>query len=72
MSVPNKRFNVGDIVKHTGEHLRSIGWYTDVPKNGIVRSTNKDGWPRVQWCDEDNEIGTLIYPGCIMLAKNPG
>ena len=71
MSVPNKRFNVGDIVKHTGEHLRSIGWYTDVPKNGIVRSTNKDGWPRVQWCDEDNEIGNADSSGLHNAGEEP-
>ena len=59
-------FSVGQIVKHKAKFLKSIGWYTDVPRNGIVRGFNSLDMPRVQWCDSDDETGVAIHPGNIM------
>ena len=65
------KFKVGDIVKHKGKFLRSIGWYIDVPKNGKVveLSESMHNWPKVQWCD--SEEATLINPVNIMLDGKP-
>ena len=72
------RFGVGDIVKHRASFLKSVGWYTDVPRDGIVRGLSEqlqtDGvpFPRVQWCDRPEDTdGTLINPHNIMPAKSP-
>jgi hypothetical protein len=61
------QYKIGDIVRHTSKFLRSIGWYTDVPKNGKVISLSLEScfkdWPYVQWCDDpENTYGTLINP----------
>ena len=63
-------FKVGDVVKHKAKFLQSIQWYTDVPKDGIVRGHNNSGYPKVQWCDDDCEAGVVIHPD-IMLASEP-
>lgn len=71
-------FKVGDIVKHTGDFLRCTGWYTNVPKNGLVVeaedvSTLPKGVPQivtVRWCDR--EENTRILATNIMLASKPG
>ena len=67
-------YKVGDIVRHTSAYLKSVGWYTDVPKNGKVISLSPEtcfkGWPYVQWCDYlDDECGTLINPANIEKAS---
>ena len=64
-------FKVGDIVKHKSKFLRDTGWYTDVPKDGIVRSIADNGFPRVQWCDREEEGGHMVHPGNIMHASAP-
>jgi len=69
-------FKQGDIVKHKGKFLRSIGWYTNVPIDGMVLSVKVngtfDGWPIVLWCDEAGQSdGSLVNPANIMLAKDP-
>lgn len=42
-------FRVGDKVKYKGNFLRSIGWYTDVPKDGIVVDAKPGNYVRVLW-----------------------
>jgi len=50
-----RSFAVGDIVRHTSTFLRSVGWFTNVPRNGVVVEVLivgfMDGWPVVEWCD---------------------
>lgn len=65
-------FKVGDIVKHKASFLRSTGWYTSVPRDGIVRRTEDEmmmhSCVAVQWCDSDNEAGVPINKANIMHA----
>ncbi len=46
-------FKVGDVVTFKALFLRSVGWYTDVPKNGCVIEVVDAGkpheWCRVEW-----------------------
>jgi hypothetical protein len=46
-------FAVGDLVMHRASFLRAIGWYTDVPVNGIVKGYGELGpnYPLVLWSD---------------------
>ena len=58
-------FQQGDIVRHRAEFLRSISWYTDVPKDGLVVSVGESsgGVPAivvVQWNDRDEGDFTRI------------
>ena len=46
------KFSVGDIVRHTGEFLRSVGWYTNVPINGKVTNVS-DRYVYVLWSDRN-------------------
>ena len=49
-----REFAAGDIVRHTGEFLRSIAWHLDVPINGRVISSQPLGSNtivRVEWSD---------------------
>ena len=65
-------FSVGDIVKHKGSFLKSICWYTNVPIDGKVMSIDDHtGWPRVLWCDSEDDYASLINPANIMLANKP-
>ena len=48
------KFAVGDIVRHTGKFLRSVGWYTEVPINGRIISVQPLGTIvlyLVEWSD---------------------
>ncbi len=47
---PRRHFAVGDIVRHTGAFLRSIGMVT-APINGIVREVQPRDFVRVEWSD---------------------
>ena len=62
-----EEFAVGDRVKHRQEFLRSISWYTDVPRSGTVRTVTplgKDAGARslleVDW--SDGTTGKIISP----------
>lgn len=48
-------YTEGQIVAYAAKWLRSIGWYTDVPRNGIVRAvrpwSDYDDLVTVEWCD---------------------
>ena len=48
-------FKVGDIVKHKSAFLKSIGWCTNVPRNGRVTEgdDSDSSFPilAVEWCD---------------------
>lgn len=53
------RYARGDVIRFTGSHLRSIGWYTGVPINGVVlgqEGERLDGESiyLVKWCDREN------------------
>lgn len=64
-------FKVGDIVKHKASFLKSIGWYTDVPKNGVVEKVEPFGSKQVLfvlWSD-GNRIS--ITDDNVMLASKP-
>jgi len=73
-------FNHGDIVKYKGEFLRSVGWYTNVPKDGKVIINDQNpimGDPSekfccvaVHWCD--SPAPKLCNIKNIMLASKPG
>ena len=64
MSKPCK-FRVGDIVRHKSSFLHSVGWYTNVPKNGRVTSIephfgpNNCGLLHVEWNDYLDPCGIL-------------
>jgi hypothetical protein len=50
------RFTRGDVVCHKAAFLRSCGWYTNVPKNGIVTAVDNGLAPdrqilTVAWSD---------------------
>ena len=65
-------FKVGDLVKHTSKFLQSVGWYTNVPKDGKVtemRPMGHEVWPVIQWCDDDT--ARMINPVNIMPAGKP-
>lgn len=50
-------FKFGDIVCHKAAFLRSISWFTDVPKNGRVCDVSPSGVLTVAWCSgETNRI----------------
>ena len=46
---------VGDLVVYKAKFLKSVGWYTDVPKNGKVVETD-DTFPLIHWCDREEAI----------------
>ena len=50
-----RKFEIGTIVRHKARYLRSVGWVTDVPRNGVVvgYSTLGDDYPIVRWCNRD-------------------
>jgi hypothetical protein len=54
---PERPFQVGDIVRHTGEFLRSVGWIAGAPINGEVLAVDAVGDDdrrhllRVAWSD---------------------
>jgi hypothetical protein len=55
-------FKVGDIVAFRASFLRSVGWFTDVPRNGrVVAVTGPFSGHQVvtaEWCD-GNTFKTL-------------
>ena len=64
-------FSVGDKVKHKRDFLRSIGWMTNVPRNGVVRSVT-DGFSgrqllEVAW--SDGTTSKIISPNVTHAGK---
>jgi len=64
-------FSVGDKVKHKREFLRSIGWLTNVPRSGVVRSVT-DGFSgrqllEVAW--SDGTTNKIISPNVTHAGK---
>jgi len=62
-------FKVNDIVCHKASFLKSIGWITDVPKNGKVVEV-KLGEPQrvmVEWCDGDTV--TILCSNLVLESK---
>ena len=60
-------WELGDIVRYTGEWLNSVGWYTGVPINGriIGKSVHSGSTPtvyRIEWSDgnESSVIGANV------------
>jgi hypothetical protein len=56
-------FAVGDRIKHRREFLRSIAWYTGVPRYGTVRavtSLGKQALLEVDW--SDGHTSKIISP----------
>ena len=47
-------YKKGDRVKHRAKFLRSLCWFTNVPRYGTVTEDQVEGNPvvRVQWCDQ--------------------
>ena len=51
----------GDIVRHTGNFLRSIQWCLDVPVNGMVlKVKSNDKIAVVLWCDQDEGMSINV------------
>lgn len=49
-------YKVGDIVRHTSKFLRSVGWHTNVPINGLVYGVGSLGDHQlltVKWNDRE-------------------
>jgi hypothetical protein len=68
-------FKVGDIVKHKASFLKSIGWYTGVPRDGMVMEVTShfgEGGDtlKVMWAGEWKGP-TSILPCNVMLASEP-
>ena len=62
-------FEVGDIVKYRGNFLRSVGWHTNVPKDGRVVGIEEGlNFPIVEWNDGHT---TPVNPVNLQLAKQP-
>jgi hypothetical protein len=61
-----KSFQVGDIVRHTGKWLRSVGLQRGAPINGKVVGFTKMGtgrmFPVVQWSDAPEGETTPVAP----------
>ena len=62
-----RTYEVGDIVRHAGRFLRSAGWYTDVPVNGLITAVKPLGdWQllSVTWSDGEKTriIGQNVEP----------
>ena len=51
---------VGQLVRYTGEFLRSIGVYTGAPENGIIVEMHSPKFARVWWCDMDAGESMLV------------
>lgn len=68
-----KLYKKGDIVKHKASFLRSVGWYTDVPINGLVVQDQEtaDSPVRVHWNDADDGHITPILPSNILPWRKP-
>ena len=49
----NKQFKTGDKVWHSRKFLQSCGWYTDVPKFGIVKQV------------AENKLAGITYPSLL-------
>lgn len=60
-------FIAGDIVKFKGSFLRSVGWYTDVPRNGKVSEVHEQH-VKVGWCDGHD---SSVHVKNIMLDGKP-
>lgn len=69
-----EEFAVGDRVKHRQEFLRSINWYTDVPRSGTVRTVTPlgkgAGGRSLLEVDWSNGItGKIISPNVILASR---
>lgn len=68
-----RTFEVGDLVKYRPEFLRNIGWYTGVPKNGMVEAVNHPVGGRypclVRWCDSVDPV--LVLDSNLMHYEEP-
>lgn len=55
-------YKVGDIVRYSSRFLRSVGWNTNVPKNGLVvgiemgLGRDEGGFPIIRWSDGRPEV----------------
>lgn len=51
----SRSYKPGDLVKHRATFLRSVGWFTNVPRNGkVVEVEGPDSAApviKVDWCD---------------------
>jgi len=58
----------GDVVCYKAAFLRSVGWLTNVPTNGVVVDDTDPTYPRVQWCDDDRDsLGVRVHAGNLLL-----
>jgi len=71
----SETFAVGDIVRHKGSFLRSVSWYTNVPRNGKVLGVDngRGGEPTYTLLDVAWSDGTRcrVFSGNVMLASKP-
>ena len=70
-----KKIKVGDKVKFKAEFLRNIGWYTDVPRSGVVIKETRFAKDRylfqVEW-ESEFEGPTNVLDSNLMLFKQVG
>lgn len=69
------KFNVGDIVAHKRDFLKSVGWYTNVPKNGKVTAVQPFGGGTnqlvtVDWCEFTADTPPRILSANLIHAKD--
>ena len=57
---------VGDLVVYKAKFLKSIGWYTDVPKNGKIIEADET-FPVIQWCDREEP--TRVHVANVILSS---
>ena len=66
--VQTHSFKVGDEVCYRAAFLRSVGWYTSVPRSGRVVSVDGPlGFPVVDWADGDPRA---VHPSNLILRAN--
>ncbi len=66
-------FVVGDIVCHKTAFLRSLQWFTDVPKNGVVQAVDQDRTSpilTVLWQGRDQPTRILAVNVCLYANRH--
>ena len=69
-----QQFAVGDIVAHKRDFLKSVGWYTNVPKNGRVIAvepfSGANQLVTVDWCEFTADTPGRILSANLLHAKD--
>lgn len=65
-------FKKGEIVKYKAAFLKSCGWHTNVPIDGLVEEDQKNMFVNVRWSDmEDGDPPRAVHHNNILLVSKP-